>query len=193
MHGVMMPTNVAGKYIDEPEFEPFWQALAAGGKPLFMHPCNAPCQSNWDNYSLHQKILWPTDSTLAISRIVYAGIFDRYPELKMIASHLGGMILLYLDRLNWREGDPVCKEEPEAYFKKLYYDTAGPIRAAFIKLVYDTVGADQILFGADYPHGRGGRDDQFYPMTLKEMETLDIPQADKEKIYSRNAKRLLGI
>jgi predicted TIM-barrel fold metal-dependent hydrolase len=193
MHGVMMPTNVAGKYIDEPEFEPFWQALAAGGKPLFMHPCNAPCQSNWDKYSLHQKILWPTDSTLAISRIVYAGIFDRYPELKMIASHLGGMILLYLDRLNWREGDPVCKEEPEAYFKKLYYDTAGPIRAAFIKLVYDTVGADQILFGADYPHGRGGRDDQFYPMTLKEMETLDIPQADKEKIYSRNAQRLLGI
>ncbi len=146
-----------------------------GGKPLFLHPANAPCQSNWDKYSLHQKILWPTDSTLAISRIVYAGIFDRYPKLKLIASHLGGMILLYLDRLNWREGNPVCKEEPETYFKKIYYDTAGPIRAAFIKLVCDTVGAEQILFGADYPHGRGGRDDQFYPMTLKEMEELDIP------------------
>lgn len=193
MHGVMMPTNVAGKYIDEPEFEPFWRALAGGGKPLFMHPCNAPCQSNWDKYSLHQKILWPTDSTLAISRIVYAGLFDRYPGIKMIASHLGGMILLYLDRLNWREGNPVCKHEPEAYFKKLYYDTAGPIRAAFIKLVYDTVGADQILFGADYPHGRGGRDDQFYAMTLKEMEALDVPQSDKEKIYSLNAKKLFGI
>jgi predicted TIM-barrel fold metal-dependent hydrolase len=193
MHGVMMPTNIAGRYIDEPEFAPFWGALAAGGKPLFMHPCNAPCQSNWDKYSLHQKILWPTDSTLAISRIVYAGIFDRYPGLKMIASHLGGMILLYLDRLNWREGQPLCKEEPEAYFKRLYYDTAGPIRAAFIKLVYDTVGADQILFGADYPHGRGGRDDQFYPMTLQEMKALDIPQAEKEKIYSLNARKLLGI
>jgi aminocarboxymuconate-semialdehyde decarboxylase len=193
MHGVMMPTNVAGKYIDEPEFETFWQALAAGGKPLFMHPCNAPCQPNWDKYSLHQKILWPTDSTLAISRIVYAGIFDRYPKLQMIASHLGGMILLYLDRLNWREGNPVCKDEPESYFKKLFYDTAGPIRAEFIKFVYDTVGADQILFGADYPHGRGGRDDQFYPMTLKAMEELDVPRADKEKIYYLNAKKLFGI
>jgi predicted TIM-barrel fold metal-dependent hydrolase len=192
MHGVMMPTNVAGKYIDEAEFTPFWDALAAGGKPLFLHPANAPCQSNWDKYSLHQKILWPTDSTLAISRIVYAGIFDRYPKLKLIGSHLGGMILLYLDRLNWREGNPVCKE-PEEYFKKIYYDTAGPIRAAFIKLVYDTVGAEQILFGADYPHGRGGRDDQFYPMTLKEMEELDIPKAEKEKIYYLNAKRLFGI
>ena len=193
MHGVMMPTNVAGKYIDESEFKPFWDALATGEKPLFLHPANAPCQSNWDKYSLHQKILWPTDSTLAISRIVYAGIFDRYPKLKIIGSHLGGMILLYLDRLNWREGNPVCKEEPEQYFKKIYYDTAGPILAAFIKLVYDTVGAEQILFGADYPHGRGGRDDQFYPMTLKEMEELDIPQADKEKIYYLNAKRLFGI
>ncbi|HLN84898.1 MAG TPA: amidohydrolase family protein, partial [Candidatus Limnocylindrales bacterium] len=135
MDGVIMPTNVAGKYIDEPEFIPFWDALNRGGKPLFLHPANAPCQANWDKYSLHQKILWPTDSALAISRIVYAGIFDRYPKLKLIASHLGGMILCYLDRLNWREGEPACKDEPEVYFKKIFYDTAGPIRAPFIKLV----------------------------------------------------------
>jgi predicted TIM-barrel fold metal-dependent hydrolase len=190
MHGVMMPTNLAGKYLDEPEFKPFWDALAAAGKPLFIHPANAPCQSNWDKYSLHQKILWPTDSTLAISRIVYSGVFDRYPEVKLIASHLGGMILLYLDRLNWREGKPECRQEPEEYFKKIYYDTAGPIRSAFIKLVYDTIGSNQILFGADYPHGRGGRDDQFYPMTLKAMNELDIPEDDKQKIYYKNAQTL---
>lgn len=190
MHGVMLPTNLAGKYLDESEFKPFWDAVAASGKPLFLHPANAPCQANWNKYSLHQKILWPTDTTLAISRIVYSGVFDRYPDLELIAAHLGGMILLYPDRLNWREGDPECRLEPEVYFKKIYYDTAGPIRAAFIKLVYDTVGADQILFGADYPHGRGGRDDQFYPMTLAAMNELDIPQADKEKIYYKNAQRL---
>jgi predicted TIM-barrel fold metal-dependent hydrolase len=55
------------------------------------------------------------------------------------------------------------------------------------------VGAEQILFGADYPHGRGGRDDQFYPMTLKAMEELDVPPADKDKIYYLNAQKLLGI
>ena len=68
MDGVIMPANVAGKYIDEPEFKPFWDALAAGGKPLFLHPSNAPCQANWDKYSLHQKILWPTDFRLWRSR-----------------------------------------------------------------------------------------------------------------------------
>ncbi|HEY7560322.1 MAG TPA: amidohydrolase family protein [Candidatus Binatia bacterium] len=190
LHGVILSTNLAGKYLDEPEFKPFWEAMVASGKPLFLHPANAPCQPNWNKYSLHQKILWPTDSTLAISRIVYNGVFDRHPDLKLIASHLGGMILLYPDRLNWREGNIECQEEPEVYFKKIYYDTAGPIRAPFIKLVYDMVGPEQILFGADYPHGRGGRDDQFYPMTLEAMNELNIPAADKEKIYYKNAQRL---
>jgi len=192
MHGVMLPTNISGKYLDEVEFKLFWDAIDAAGRPLFLHPTNAPCQSNWNKYSLHQKILWPTDTTLAVSRIVYSGIFDRYPRLKLIAAHLGGMIFVYLDRLNWREGNPECKLEPEGYFKKIYYDTAGPIRAPFIKLACDTVGPDRILFGADYPHGRGGRDDQFYPMTLKAMDELDIAKEEKEKIYFRNAKSLFG-
>jgi predicted TIM-barrel fold metal-dependent hydrolase len=192
MHGVILPTNLAGGYLDEARFKPFWDAIHQAGKPLFLHPANAPCQANWNRYSLHQKILWPTDSTLAISRVVYSGIFDRYPDLKLIAAHLGGMILLYLDRLNWREGNPECRHEPEHYFKKIYYDTAGPIRASFIKLVWETVGPDQILFGSDYPHGRGGRDDQFYPMTLTAMDQLDIPKAEKDKIYHQNAKRLFG-
>jgi predicted TIM-barrel fold metal-dependent hydrolase len=192
MQGVMLPTNLAGRYLDEPRFEPFWNAVHESGKPLFLHPANAPCQENWNDYSLHQKILWPTDTTLAVSRIVYSGIFDRYPKLKLIAAHLGGMILLYLDRLNWREGNPRCRLEPEHYFKHIYYDTAGPIRGAFIKLACDTVGPEQILFGSDYPHGRGGMDDQFYPMTLEAMNELEISNEDKEKIYWRNAKGLFG-
>ena len=192
MHGVMVPTNLAGKYLDEAQFKPFWDELDRTGKPIFLHPANAPCEPNWNKYSLHQKMLWPADSTLAISRIVYSGIFDRYPKLKLIGSHLGGMILNYLDRLNWWEGNLECKSEPEEYFRKIFYDTAGPVRAPTIKCACDTVGVDQILFGVDYPHGRGGSDDQFYPMTLKAMDDLDMSKEDKEKIYYKNAKKLFG-
>jgi aminocarboxymuconate-semialdehyde decarboxylase len=192
MHGIMLPTNLSGKYLDEAEFKPFWDEVDVIGKPLFLHPANAPCEPNWNKYSLHQKMLWPADSTLALSRIVYSGIFDRYPKLKLIGAHLGGMILNYLDRLNWWEGNLECKNDPEDYFRKIYYDTAGPVRTPFIKLACDTVGVDQILFGADYPHGRGGRDDQFYPMTLKAMDELDLATEDKEKIYYKNSKRLFG-
>ncbi len=190
MHGIMIPTNIIGKYVDEPEFEPFWEEIHAIGKPLFLHPTNAPCEPNWNKYSLHQKMLWPADSTLAISRIVYSGIFDRYPDLKLIGAHLGGMILNYLDRLNWWERNLECKNNPEDYFKKIFYDTAGPVRAPAIKMACDSAGVGQILFGADYPHGREGRDDQFYPMTLKAMEDLDLSKEDKEKIYYKNAKQL---
>lgn len=101
------------------------------------------------------------------------------------------MILVYPDRLNWSEGSLQCRLEPEHYFKKIYYDTAGPVRTAFIKLACDTVGPERILFGSDYPHGRRG-DDQFYPMTLGAMDELDIPKKDKEKICYQNAKGLFG-
>jgi aminocarboxymuconate-semialdehyde decarboxylase len=192
LHGIMLPTNLAGRYLDEPDFAPFWDEVHRIDVPVFLHPANAPCESNWERYSMHQKMLWPADSTLAVSRLVYSGIFDRYAALKLISAHLGGMILNYLDRLNWWEGNLACKEQPETYFRKIYYDTAGPVRAPFIKMACETVGVDQILFGADYPHGRSGRDHEFFPMTLQAMDELDLSAADKEKIYYRNAKRLFG-
>ena len=75
--GVMMPTNLAGKYLDEVEFKPFWDALAAeASRCSFIRL--TPVRANWNKYSLHQKILWPTDSTLALSRIVYCGVLDRH-------------------------------------------------------------------------------------------------------------------
>ena len=159
MDGVIMPTNIAGKYIDEPEFKPFWDALAAGGKPLFLHPSNAPCQANWDKYSLHQKILWPTDSTLAISRIVYAGLFDRYPNLKLIASHFGGMILCYLDRLNWREGNPAVQGRAGSLFQEdlLRYRRTDSRAVYQARLRHGGRGADSFRRRLSARTGRTGR------------------------------------
>lgn len=190
-HGVILPTNIGGeRSLDEPEYRPFWAAATRYDVPVFLHPTHALCHPRWHQYSLRQKLNWPADSTLALSRLVLSGIFDRHPNLKLIGSHLGGMTLLYLDRLNWREGEPECRRTPEEYFKKIYYDIAGPVRAPAIRFVCDTVGADQVLFGGDYPHGRGGRDDQFYPMTLQAMEELDLPREEKEKIFYKNALRI---
>lgn len=189
--GVVLPTNIGGeKSLDDPEYRAFWEEATRYDLPIFLHPCNAFCHQRWHKYSLLQKINWPVDTTLALSRLVMSGIFDRHPDLKLIGSHLGGMTLMYLDRLNWVEGNYECSCAPEDHFKKIYYDIAGPVRAAAIRFVCDTVGADHVLFGGDYPHGRGGRDDQFYPMTLRAMEELDIPLEDKEKIFYKNALRI---
>jgi len=190
-HGMVLPTNIGStKSLDEPEFAPFWAEVARRDVPVFLHPRNAPCDPRWHKFSLLQKLNWPADTTLALSRLVLSGIFDRHPGLKLIGAHLGGMTLMYLDRINWREGNPECTGTPEDYFKKIFYDIAGPVRAPAIRCVCDTVGTDQVLFGGDYPHGREGRDDQFYPMALKAMEELDIPANDKEKIFYKNALRI---
>ncbi len=190
-HGVILPTNVGReKSLDDPEYRPFWAEAVRYDVPVFLHPCNALCHPRWHKYSLLQKLNWPADSTLALTRLVLSGTFDRHPDLKLIGSHLGGMTLMYLDRINWLEGNPECAGTPEDYFKKIYYDIAGPVRAAAIKFVCDTVGVDQVLFGADYPHGREGSDDQFYPMAFRAMEELDLSPADKEKIFYKNALRI---
>ena len=165
-------------------------AAARFDLPVLLHPTNALCHPRWQAYSLKQKLNWPVDSTLAISRLVLSGIFDRHPDLKLIGSHLGGMTLMYLDRLNWQEGDYECSGVPEDHFKKIYYDIAGPVRSHAIRFVCDTVGTDLVLFGGDYPHGRCGRDDQFYPMTFGAMEELNLPIEDQEKIFYKNAQRL---
>jgi len=189
--GVILPTNVGGeKSLDDPEYKPFWEEVARYDVPIFIHPYNAVCHSRWHKYSLQQRLHWPVDTTLALSRLVLSGIFDRHPGLKLIGAHLGGMSLFYLDRMNWREGNLECAQTPESYFKKIYYDIAGPVRAAAIRFVCDTVGADHVLFGGDYPHGREGRDDQFYTLAFKAMEELDISQEDKEKIFYKNALRI---
>ncbi len=190
-HGVVLPTNIGGtKSLDDAEFAPFWAEVARLDVPVFLHTHNSPCDPRWHKYSLHQKLNWPADTTLALARLVLSGIFDRHPDLKLIAAHLGGMSLMYLDRINWWEGNPECAGTPEDYYKKIFYDIAGPVRAPVIRCVCETVGAGQVLFGGDYPHGRGGDDGQFYPMALKAMQELDLPAEDKEKIFYKNALRI---
>ena len=192
-HGVILPTNIGGeKSLDDPEYRTFWAEAVGYDQPVFLHPCNAPCDPRWHKFSLLQKLNWPADSSLAISRLVLSGIFDRHQTLKLIGSHLGGMTLMYLDRLNWVEGNIECSGIPEDHFKKLYFDIAGPVRAAAIRFVCDTVGVEHVLFGGDYPHGRGGQDDQFYPLAFKAMEELKLSPAEKELIFSGNALRIFG-
>lgn len=193
LNGVCIPTNVDGESLDEEKFAPFFEEANKRAIPVFMHPVNAPCEGRWLKYSFLQKIGWPADTTLAIYRMVASGLFEKFPLFPFIASHLGGTISLYPDRLNWREGDVRCTETPEYYLRKIYYDTAGPVRSEAIKCVCEFAGADHVVFGSDYPFGREGKDDQFYPMTFKAMECLDVSKEDKEKIFHGNAETIFKL
>ncbi|MDA4131421.1 MAG: amidohydrolase family protein, partial [Thaumarchaeota archaeon] len=134
------------------------------------------------------------DSTLALSRMIFDGVFDKYPKLKIVLPHLGSVIPYILSRIDIetdRAGDflenyksPLHKKFVK-YFERVYVDTVSHQGPAY-KLAIDTLGIDKILLGSDYPYS-------LWEKTVTAIENLHLSQKDRESIYSRNANKLLNI
>jgi predicted TIM-barrel fold metal-dependent hydrolase len=131
------------------------------------------------------------ETTLAAVRLVYAGVFERHPDLQMIFPHLGGLAPYLMGRLQWGyERFPACNENlsapPEAYFKRFYYDTVcRNVPALYMAL--SMFGVDHVMFGTDIPF----RED--IELQLNDLEVLGLSAADRDAIDGANAARLLGI
>ena len=202
LHGAALPTNVLGRALDEPEFDQFWAEANRLRAVCFIHPFDFACDPRWQAYDLLTRIGWPADTTLAVGRLVLSGHRDRFPDVTLVLSHLGGMIPTYLARLSWATGSPRCARSPEEYFRSFYYDTAGEVRAPSIKAVCELVGVDRVVYGSDYPFGQAAYTgtrltdrvppEDVYTVTLREINALDLPQAAKDKICFENAQRLLA-
>ena len=159
--GVMVIANIDGENLTDPAFAPVWQAIDDRSLPVLVHP-TAPLGTpdmSLDEYGLVPPIGFMIDTTLAVSRMILSGFFDRYPNLKIIASH-GGATLPYLagrlDRCH--EMIPACsdaiKEKPSTYLEKIYYDSVVYSQEA-LQLCVDVAGAGNVLYGSDYPHNIG--------------------------------------
>jgi predicted TIM-barrel fold metal-dependent hydrolase len=202
LHGVALPTNVLDRALDEPEFDLFWAEADRLHATCFLHPLDFSCDPRLRAFDLLTRIGWPADTTLAVGRLVLSGHRDRFPNATLVLSHLGGMVPTYLSRLSWATGQPKCAHRPEHYCRSFYYDTAGEVRAPSIKAVCELVGVDRVVYGSDYPFGQAPHEgaalsarvppEDVYRVTLRELEAVALPEADKETIRSGNALRLLG-
>ena len=203
LSGVTLPTNVLDRYLDTPEFDPFWEEADRLRTICFLHPLNFSCSPALQDYDLLTRIGWPADSALAVGRIVLSGHRDRFPNATLLVSHLGGMIPTYLARLSWATGSPKCACHPEVYFRSFYYDTAGEVRAPSIKAVTELIGLDRVVYGSDYPFGQAPFSGEppttrlppgyVFGETLRAIDALDLPEESKNKIRFGNAQRLLGL
>src|SRR6185437_3760227 len=128
MNGVTLPTNVLDRPLDDPQFDAFWAEADRLHATCFLHPLNFSCSPMLQAYDLLTRIGWPADTTLAVGRLVLSGHRDRFPNVTLLISHLGGMIPTYLGRLSWATGAPKCARDPEHYYRSFYYDTAGEVR-----------------------------------------------------------------
>ena len=209
--GLQVHTNVNGAPLDEERFFPVWEAAAKAGKPVFLHPSRG---SNMPDYKTEPKSRyeiwwtfgWPYETSTAMARLVFSGIMDRLPELKVLAHHLGAMIPYFAgrvgpgwDQLGKRTSDEDLtavltrlKRRPFDYFKDFYADTAvfGSRPATVCGL--DFYGADRVLFASDCPFDPE-RGPGYIRDTIAIVESLDLSDEDREKICFRNAEQLFGM
>ena len=209
--GVQIYTNVAGKPLTAPEFRPLFAALVERDRPIWLHPTRA---ANFPDYLTEDKSKyeiwwtfgWPYETSVTMARIVFEGLFDQYPELKIITHHLGGMVPYFEGRvgLGWdqigtRTSDEDLgavltrlKKRPIDYFRMFYADTAVFGGRAATVCGLDFFGVDKVLFASDSPFDPE-KGPMFIRETIKIIDELDISDADRDKIYRGNAVKLLKL
>lgn len=190
MSGVMILTNVDGIPLDDPRFEPFWEAANDRTLMVYVHP-TVPDAAHLDDYALAIGIGFFSDTNLALARLAFGGVFERYPRIRWVFSHLGGTLPFMMPRLdNYHRQFPECREKaprpPTEYIRRQLFDTASSHRPA-IRCATDTLGVERLVFGSDYPHVPGG----VGPF----LEALDESRSDgeeREQILHGRARRLLA-
>ena len=185
--GVMIGSNVAGTPVNHPKFEPIWAKLDALRLPVFEHPM-FPANTQQEEFEMPLRIGFVFDTTAAAARLIYSGIFERYPNFPYIMAHTGGALLMVLERLdNGYRLFPDCRKHisrlPSEYATRLYYDTCSFFGPA-LKMAHELVGAEHLLWGSDDP---------FIGADSDHVEKMSIPPADKAKILGGNAARLLKL
>jgi predicted TIM-barrel fold metal-dependent hydrolase len=209
--GVQIFSNVAGEPLDKPELQPLFARMAEHDLPMWMHPTRGADFPDYvgeerSKYDLWWAFGWPYETAVAMARLSFSGIFDRHPNLKIITHHLGGMVPHFegrvaggLDQLGKRTDDPEdaaargrLQKRPVDYLRMFYGDTAlfGPAHAVECGLSF--YGAEHVLFGTDMPFDPEGGPG-FVRDTIAAVDAIHVSDADREKIYEGNARRLLRL
>jgi aminocarboxymuconate-semialdehyde decarboxylase len=187
----MLPSTAGGRPLDDPIFEPMWSLIEELGLLIFLHPTSAVGSERFNLYGVHVLVGWPFETSLAVVRLIFEGVLERHPGLKIILSHGGGNVVFLRGRLDsayhaegW-EADPYYRKNisrpPSAYLDRLYYDTCA-LSVESNRFVVDTMGADRVMFGTDYPFDIGD------PEGKRAVPVIDsLPEAAREKIYRGNA------
>ncbi len=190
--GVMVIANIAGRSLTEPFFAPIWKEIDRRGLPVLLHPGEPPGADLMDmgKYDLSWSVGFMFDTTLAVTRMIFDGFFDLYPNLKLIASHAGGTLPYLVGR--FEKGDEVelpqrrmMKRKLTDYLRHIYYDCITYDLGA-LRYLISVVGADRVMFGTDWPH-------QVHDIKGSLAHTAALPPDQMTAIRGGNAKRVFKL
>src|SRR5262245_19685863 len=202
--GIQIFTNIAGRPLDDPAFEPIFKVMAELDQPIWLHPARTSAMTDYaaeskSRFEMWWCFGWPYETSVAMVRMVLNGLLDRYPGLKIITHHLGGMIPFYDGRIgpglqvlgsrtideDYSKVLSSLKRPHLDYLHDFYGDTAlfgGGAHA--VRCGLEFFGADHVVFATDTPLGP-------IAPTIDTIKKLDITEADRRKIFVGNAERLI--
>jgi aminocarboxymuconate-semialdehyde decarboxylase len=187
----MLPTTASGRPLDDPAFESMWALIEELDLLIFIHPTSAIPSDRFGLYGVHVLVGWPFETTLAVTRLIFEGVLERHPRLKLVLAHGGGNLVFLRGRLDsayfaegW-EANPYYRakisQPPSVYLDRLFYDSCA-LSPDSNRFVIDTMGPERVMFGSDYPFDIGD------PEGKRSVPVIDSLAADaREKVYRANA------
>ena len=189
--GVEIGADVNGDDLDDPRFEPIWSALEELDLVVILHPAGFTEARRLTDYYLVNVIGMPLSTTLAVTRMILGGVFERHPGLRMVLIHGGGYLAYYPARVDHAfRHRPELREHidrlPSEYLKSLYFDLT-VFEPDMVEILVGRFGADHVLLGTDYPFDMGLPD----PLAL--IAETNLTEGDQQMIAGGNASRLFGL
>lgn len=205
--GIQIYTRVNGKPLSAPELMPLYELMAKHDLPIWIHPMRSASQPDYatETVSTHQLFSifgWPYDTTAAMVRLVFAGVLEKWPNLKFITHHCGGMVPFFADRIvvHYNNGlerlgapnFPGLTKHPIEYLRLFYGDTALNGSPSALRCGLEFFGEDRIVFATDTPYdvGNGALSIE---QTIGAIEQMGVSDAVKQNIYEGNARRILKL
>ena len=191
LNGVILLSNIGGKPLTSPEYRPFFEEANRMKLCIFLHPMLPANSDAFREYVLGPIIGFPFDTSLAVARMCYDGMFEELPDIRWIIGHLGGAVPYLMERMdNGFRDFADCRVKidklPSVYLKRLYYDTVS-FSSHTLTMVRNMVGADHMVMGSDYPHLLGSID-----RAVSSIEDLDVSGEEKQQIFSGTALSILN-
>lgn len=174
LKGFEISTAVGPLEMSDASLDPIWQAAEEARAVVFVHPLGTSLGKRLNRDYLSNTIGQPAETTIALSHMIFAGVFDRYPDLKVLAAHAGGYLPHYIGRSDhaWsvRPEIQTCANLPSSYLQKIWFDTV-IFDDAYLGYMIDTIGADNVAFGTDYPFDMGDYDVDRLAKSLGDEDT----------------------
>ncbi len=186
--GLALGSNLNGTTLSDPLLEPIWKKLDETRFPVIEHPMVPVFSDIMDEFALTVRVGFMYDTSLALARMIYAGVFERYQNFPFVVAHTGAAFCSLLERLdngyrNYADCSQHISRLPSEFAKDFWYDSCS-FFAPYIEMVTNIVGVEKMMFGTDYP---------FIDRDSTHVEQLSFDQKDKIKILGENARNLFAI